>query len=333
MIEFKNVSKMFGDITAVQDLSMRVREGELLVLLGTSGCGKTTTLKMVNRLTEPSSGRITIDGTNIEDVDEIELRRSIGYAIQHIGLFPHMTVGDNISVVPELRGWSSQRICDRIDELLEMVGLAPAKFRDRYPAQLSGGQKQRIGVARAIAADPDIVLMDEPFGALDPITREQLQEEFLRLQEQLQKTIVFVTHDVFEAVKLADRVAILDEGQLQQLDTPAKIVENPANKFVDRFLGEHRFQLMLLTRDVRPLMDEDRECPADLPQDARLGPTASMVEALDEFKRTDLDMLPVYDERDYLGALRRETVVDAIADAMRQKAGADETATSDWENS
>lgn len=322
MIEFQNVSKNFGDVQAVRNLSLHVKRGELLVLLGTSGCGKTTTLKMVNRLTEPSSGRIVVDSEDIEDRDKIELRRSIGYAIQHIGLFPHMTVGDNIAVVPKLLNWPRQRIEDRIAELLEMVGLTPDTFRDRFPAQLSGGQKQRIGVARAIAADPDIVLMDEPFGALDPITREQLQEEFLQLQDKLQKTIVFVTHDVFEAVKLADRVAILDAGELQQLDTPAEIVENPANEFVDRFLGEHRFQLMLLTRNVRPLMDEEAECPEDLPEEAGLGPTASMVEALDEFKRTDLNVLPIYDD-EYLGALRRDTVVDAIADAMGRKAGAD----------
>ncbi|MFP4176068.1 MAG: ABC transporter ATP-binding protein [Planctomycetota bacterium] len=320
MIQFKQVSKYFGDVTAVRDLSLHVEEGELLVLLGTSGCGKTTTLKMVNRLIEPSSGRILVEGEDVMNVDPIRLRREIGYAIQHIGLFPHMTVADNISVVPTLKNWSGAEISRRVDELLDMVGLDPSHFRERYPAQLSGGQKQRIGVARAIAADPDIVLMDEPFGALDPITREQLQEEFLTLQDQLQKTIVFVTHDVFEAVKLADRVALLDAGQLQQLAPPAEIVENPANEFVDRFLGEHRFQLMLLTRSIRPLMGEGSE-PGVIPEEAKMPPTATMVEALDVFKKTDVDELPVYEDEEFCGVLRREDVIDAIAEAMSRKAG------------
>lgn len=320
MIEFDQVSKTYaGGVEAVSDLSLEVQEGELLVLLGTSGCGKTTTLKMINRLIEPTSGRILVDGTDIMEVDEIQLRRTIGYAIQHIGLFPHMTVAGNISVVPRLLKWSKERIAERVDELLEMVGLDPDRFRDRYPAQLSGGQKQRIGVARAIAADPKIVLMDEPFGALDPITREQLQEEFLSLQDKLQKTIVFVTHDVFEAVKLADRVALLDAGVLQQLGSPSDIVEQPANDFVDRFLGEHRFQLALLTRDVGGMAEPpEKDEELKLAGEEGLARTSSLVSALDTFKRTGKDVLPVYGNEECVGVLTREKVIAAISETIQQ---------------
>jgi osmoprotectant transport system ATP-binding protein len=330
MIEFKNVSKTYtGGVKAVDNLSLTVEDGELLVLLGTSGCGKTTTLKMINRLIEPTSGDITIDGHTIRDLDPIELRRGIGYAIQHIGLFPHLTVRDNIAVVPRLLNWSDPRIEERTGELLEMMGLEPDDFRDRYPAQLSGGQKQRIGVARALAANPDIVLMDEPFGALDPITREQLQEQFLDLQKELRKTIVFVTHDVFEAVKIGDRIAILDEGRLMQVDAPANIVESPAHKFVDRFLGRHRFQLLLITETLKGLIEESGQSVSDPGGDDRLHVFDSLVDGLDTFKRTRREVLPVFDrEGRQRGVVRRKKVLQAMASSIEETGQVDRTSGS-----
>src|SRR5215203_1026925 len=214
MIEFKDVSKTYpgSDRPVVNDLSFEVPEGEICVLVGPSGCGKTTTMRMVNRLIEPTAGEILIDGEPNTAMSGTGLRRKIGYAIQQIGLFPHRTIAENISTVPSLLGWDKQRIRRRVDELLELVGLDADEYRNRYPAELSGGQQQRVGVARAMAADPPIMLMDEPFGAVDPITRERLQDEFLRIQEDIRKTIVFVTHDIDEAIKLGDKIAILKEG-------------------------------------------------------------------------------------------------------------------------
>jgi len=315
MIAFERVSKTYpGGVEAVRDLSLEVAEGETLVLLGTSGSGKTTTMKMVNRLIEPTAGTIAINGTDIMDQDPIALRRGIGYAIQHIGLFPHMTVAENVAVVPRLLRWPKARIDDRIDHLLTMVGLEPAEFRDRFPSQLSGGQRQRVGVARCLAADPPIVLMDEPFGALDPITREQLQDEFIDLQSEIRKTIIFVTHDVFEAVKMGDRIALLDAGDLQQLAAPKDLVESPANAFVDQFLGQHRFQLALLTRTVRSLLIEtDAPAPAGPMPDHRLRARASLIEALDVFKTTGDDALPVYDRKQYVGRLRKDELARLMA--------------------
>ncbi|MGD2175274.1 MAG: ATP-binding cassette domain-containing protein [Candidatus Brocadiaceae bacterium] len=319
MITFQDVSKTYpGGVRAVRNLTMEVREGETLVLLGTSGSGKTTTMKMVNRLIEPTSGRILIEETDVMERDPIELRRNIGYAIQHIGLFPHMTIGDNIAVVPELQNWSRDRIERRVDELLTMVGLAPGQFRDRHPVQLSGGQRQRVGVARSLAADPPLILMDEPFGALDPITREELQNEFLQLQSELRKTIIFVTHDVFEAVRMGDRIALLDEGRLQQLSPPAQLVENPANEFVDEFLGRHRFQLSLLTRTVDVMVKEcrtpERE-PEQMP-DERLSSAASLIQALDTFKRTEAARLPVYEGDTPVGILTNDALLEEITGVL-----------------
>ncbi len=318
MIRFENVWKVFpGGVEAVRDLSLEVREGETLVLLGTSGSGKTTTMKMVNRLYEPTDGAIYVDGENIMDADPIELRRGIGYAIQHIGLFPHMSVGENIAVVPRLKGWSQDDVDARVDDLLSMVGLDPESFRGRLPSQLSGGQKQRIGVARSLAADPPIVLMDEPFGALDPITREQLQNEFLELESEIQKTILFVTHDVFEAVKMGDRIALLDAGELQQLASPAELVESPANEFADQFLGRHRFQLSLLTRTLRSMLPESPEesPPAERPEDA-LTARMSLIDAMDAFKKADADSLCVYEGARFRGRLRKRELLGVITEAL-----------------
>jgi osmoprotectant transport system ATP-binding protein len=243
MIEFRQVSKTYpgSDNPVVRDLSFEVPEGEICVLVGPSGCGKTTTMRMVNRLIEITEGEILIDGEPNTAMSATRLRRKIGYAIQQIGLFPHRTIADNIGTVPHLLGWNKGRIRDRVDELLELVGLSPEEYRDRYPAELSGGQQQRVGVARALAADPPIMLMDEPFGAVDPITRERLQDEFLRIQEDIKKTIVFVTHDIDEAIKMGNKIAILKQGGiLAQYDTPETILAYPNSEFVASFVGTDR---------------------------------------------------------------------------------------------
>lgn len=320
MIVFEHIWKLYSEsVPAVCDLSMEVEEGETLVLLGTSGSGKTTTMKMVNRLIEPTCGRILIDGTDIMNQDLIGLRRKIGYAIQHIGLFPHMTVAENIAVVPKLLKWPTTQIYRRVNVLLAMVGLKPDDFRDRYPAQLSGGQRQRVGVARALAADPPIVLMDEPFGALDPITREQLQNEFIELKSKIKKTIIFVTHDVFEAVKMGDRIALLDAGRLQQLDTPRELVENPANEFIEQFLGQHRFQLSLLTRTVQAIMPKTSEkissSDKSIPS-LHLCAKSSIIEALDMFKKTGRPSLPVYERQHFVGNLEKNQLLKAITQIL-----------------
>lgn len=242
MIELERVTKVYpgAKLPAVDNVTMTVPEGEICVLIGSSGCGKTTVMRMVNRLIPITSGAIRIDGKNIEEMDVIELRRGIGYVIQQIGLFPHMTVRDNIATVPKLLGWDKGRIDARVDELLALVNLEPEVFRSRYPRELSGGQAQRIGVARAMAVDPPIMLMDEPFGAIDPINREVLQDEFLRIQERLKKTIVFVTHDIHEAIKMGQRIALLKDGQLVQYDTPGELLSKPRNEFVKSFVGTDR---------------------------------------------------------------------------------------------
>jgi len=241
MIEFESVSKRFPDGTlAVDDVSFTAAKGEITVLVGPSGCGKTTSLAMVNRLVDVTSGRILVDGRDIAELDRVELRRGIGYVIQQVGLFPHRTVVDNVSTVPWLLGWDKARARSRSYELLELVGLSTEQA-ERYPAQLSGGQQQRVGVARALASDPPVMLMDEPFSAVDPVVRAGLQDEFLRLQEQVGKTILFVTHDIDEAIKLGDRVAIFrDGGHLAQLDAPGRLLAEPVDDFVASFVGRDR---------------------------------------------------------------------------------------------
>lgn len=240
MIELKKVKKAFKNVEILKEIDLTINKGELVVLIGPSGCGKTTTLKMLNKLIKPTSGEIYINGEDISKKDTIELRRNIGYVIQQTGLFPHMTVGDNIGLVPYLKGWSDEDIAERTKELLQMVGMSPEEYMDRYPSELSGGQQQRIGVARAFATDPDIILMDEPFSALDPITRNQLQDELFNLQEKLKKTIVFVTHDMDEALKLGDRICIMKDGVIVQYDTPENILKNPSHGFVEEFIGKNR---------------------------------------------------------------------------------------------
>lgn len=240
MIKLENVTKKYGDFTAVDGISFTVENGEVCVLIGPSGCGKSTTVKLINRMLEPTSGEIFVEGRNIRSERPDILRRKIGYVIQNIGLFPHMTVAENIAVVPKLLGWQHDRIEERTAELIDLIGLAPEQYAPKYPRELSGGEAQRIGVARALAADPPLLLMDEPFGAVDPLNRQVLQAEFQKIQKKLRKTVVFVTHDLDEAIRLADRIVLLDKGKVLQDDAPEELLSRPANRFVRNFVGTDR---------------------------------------------------------------------------------------------
>jgi osmoprotectant transport system ATP-binding protein len=303
VIRLENVTKRYPNgFVAVDDLSIEVEEGELTVLVGPSGSGKTTTMRMINRLIEPSSGRIFLDGDDVTHVNPVELRRRIGYVIQQVGLFPHHTVADNVATVPRLLGWSKPEVEARVDELLGLVGLDPGRFRDQYPHQLSGGQRQRVGVARALGADPPVLLMDEPFGAIDPITRERLQDEFVALQDELQKTVVFVTHDIEEAVKLGDRICILTEGGvLAQYDTPANILANPASEFVADFVGADRALKRLKVTGIDT---------ADLLQPPIVAADAPLDEAREKMEAEAIDFAIALDDDGRLqGYLARERAV------------------------
>ncbi|WP_329551461.1 ABC transporter ATP-binding protein [Streptomyces sp. NBC_00696] len=259
MIRFEQVSKRYPDgTTAVDGLSFEVNEGELVTLVGPSGCGKTTTMMMVNRLIEPTSGRIFVNGEDIATVDPVRLRRRIGYVIQQVGLFPHRTVLDNTATVPSLVGWKRTKARARAAELLDLVGLDPKTYGPRYPEQLSGGQRQRVGVARALAADPPVLLMDEPFGAVDPVVREQLQDEFLRMQAAVRKTVLLVTHDIEEAVRLGDRIAVYGQGRIEQYDTPGAVLGTPATPYVAEFVGADRGLKRLSVTEIEP---DDLEQP------------------------------------------------------------------------
>src|SRR3954468_2737552 len=317
-LEFRNVGHRYGTLVAVADLSFSVPAGKICVLVGPSGCGKTTSLKMVNRLIEPTSGHILVGGQDIMSQDPIELRRGIGYVIQQVGLMPHLTVGDNIAIVPKLLGWDGKRIASRVDELLALVGLEPSEYRKRYPAQLSGGERQRVGVARALAADPPLMLMDEPFGAVDPIVRERLQNELLRLQETIAKTIVFVTHDIDEAIKMGDLVAVLQVGGvLAQFGPPAEILGNPASEFVARFVGADRGLKRLSLARVGELNLEP--APPDLrPQPGQpvLQTRTTLKDALSMMLDADVSAGVVVDENERVVGL---LTYDEIASALRQQ--------------
>lgn len=293
MIEFKDVSKTFQDgFKALKNISFQVTEGELLVLIGPSGSGKTTTMRMINRLIEPSGGMITIEGKDISKEDPVKLRRTIGYVIQQIGLLPHMSIKENVSLVPRLEKWKKEQYIAKVNELMEMVGLDPETYGDRYPSELSGGQQQRIGVIRALAADPKIILMDEPFSALDPISREQLQDELVRLQQEIRKTIVFVTHDMDEALKIADRICIMKDGEVVQLDHPENIIRRPANEFVRSFIGEDRLQENISLPNLKKLM----VTPVTANQ------VRGLAESLKLMRRKRVDSLVVVDNKDtFLG--------------------------------
>ncbi len=261
MIQINEVTKRYGSTEAVKNLSLEIKDGEVCVLIGPSGCGKTTTLRMINRLIEPTAGHIFIDGNDTRSQRPEILRRSIGYAIQSVGLFPHMTVAQNIGVVPNILQWDKARIDVRTKELLQLVGLTPDTYSGKYPAQLSGGEAQRIGVARALAADPPILLMDEPFGAVDPLTRERLQQQFMAIQKELHKTVVLVTHDLDEAITLADRVAVMRAGELVQYDVPEELLAHPKNKFVHDFVGSDRALKRLSRLSVTTVMKEAPRIP------------------------------------------------------------------------
>ena len=292
-IKLRGVAKLFGSRAALSDVDLEVAEGETVALIGPSGCGKTTCLRLINRLLEPDRGVIEIMGRDTAKVDASELRRGIGYVIQEGGLFAHYNVLQNVSVVPSLLGWPEARITARAEELLTMVGLPPSQFATRYPRQLSGGQRQRVGIARALAAEPPIVLLDEPFGALDPVTRDGLQNEFLELSRRLNKTFVIVTHDVLEAVRLAHRIVVLREGAIVQQAAPRELIRKPADDFVSALLGRHRHQLSLMTvplkevAESRPADDADSATAIELPADV------SVWDALDRIALAHADAVRV----------------------------------------
>jgi osmoprotectant transport system ATP-binding protein len=303
VIRLDQVTKVYPDGTeAVKEISFEVDKGELCVLLGPSGCGKTTTMKMINRIIPITRGNIYIDGTDTSQIDEDELRRSIGYAIQEIGLFPHMTVGQNIEVVPALKGWPKDKRRQRAEELLQLVGMDSAEFMNKYPSELSGGQRQRVGVARALGADPPILLMDEPFGAIDPITRVRLQDEFLRIEQEIKKTIIFVTHDIYEAIKMGDKIALMNEGRLVQYDTPSNLLFMPKNEFVENFVGADRALKGLQLIRVKELM-------STAPPLAKADEKVATVEV--RMDRDGVDQLVVVDgEGKFLGWVHKANVED-----------------------
>lgn len=302
MLKFDHVTKVYeGGTKAVNNLDLHIKKGEFVVFIGPSGCGKTTTMKMVNRLHDVTEGNIYVEGEDIYDKDVVELRRSIGYVIQQIGLFPHMTIAENIALVPKLLGWPADKRFERAEELLQLVHMEP-EYLNRYPGELSGGQQQRIGVLRALAADPPLILMDEPFGALDPITKDSLQDEFKQLQQDLGKTIVFVTHDMDEAIKLADRIVIMRAGEIVQVDTPDEILRNPANEFVQEFIGKHRLITSRPTlRTVSQIMNKE---PKVITEDKTIS------EAIKTMKDHKVDSLLVVDQDQVLKGMIDIEIID-----------------------
>lgn len=318
MIELEGVTKVYPDGTeAVDDIDLSISEGELCVLLGPSGCGKTTTMKMINRLIPISEGRIFIDGTDNQELDENELRRDIGYAIQEIGLFPHMTVAENIATVPHLKCWDKGEARERAAELLDLIGMDPEEHMEKYPAELSGGQRQRVGVARSLGADPPIMLMDEPFGAIDPITRDRLQDEFLKIQAEIQKTIVFVTHDINEAIKMGTKVALMKDGKLVQYSSPAELLSQPKNQFVRNFVGTDR---TLKSMRLIQAKDAMKPCPISVHRDS------DVEHVRERMKEEEVEYLMVTDkDNQFIGWIEiwdlETNEVDSISEVLREDVG------------
>ncbi|GED61632.1 ABC transporter ATP-binding protein [Lysinibacillus fusiformis] len=312
MITFDNVSKMYSnDHVAVKALNVEIKKGEFFVIIGPSGCGKTTLLKMINRLIPLTEGTIWINGKRVSDYNIHELRWSIGYVLQQIALFPHMTIEENIAIVPELKKWSKTKIQKRVEELLELVGLEPEKYRQRKPKELSGGEQQRVGVLRALAADPEIILMDEPFSALDPISRTKLQDDLLDMQRKIQKTIVFVSHDMQEALKLGDRLCVMKDGEIVQVGSPQEIVENPVNDFVQQFIGvnpvHNRF-------DIRTVMQP-------IVSVGELGDTIAINEPITTIleKLTEHSVLGVEEDGEMIGMVTRTTILQYVAKDFQER--------------
>lgn len=308
MIQFDHVSKTFGKNQVLSDVTFTIDQGNFVTIIGASGCGKTTTLKMINRLIKPTAGEIYIGGENIRDKDILQLRRSMGYVIQQTGLFSHMTVRENIEIIPRLSKADPERTRTRTLELMDLVGMDPDQYLDRYPTELSGGQQQRIGVARAFAMDPEIILMDEPFSALDPITRTQLQDELLGLQEELHKTIVFVTHDMDEAVKIADKICVMDKGKILQYDEPEQLLKNPCNEFVAQFVGKNRIWSspeFIKARDI--MIDRPICCPPEL----------NLHKAVERMRFAKVDTLMVTDSKRQLLGLMRATDYPSLLTHLR----------------
>ncbi len=314
MIEISGLTKRYGDFTAVDHVDLDVVDGQFAVLLGPSGSGKTTMLRMVNRMIEPTGGSVHIDGRDTADLKPEQLRRSMGYVIQNTGLFPNMTIRRNIATVPRLLGWDRKRTDARVDELLELVGLDPDTYGPKRPSQLSGGEAQRVGVARALAADPPVLLMDEPFGAVDPLTRERLQQEMKRLQERLRKTILFVTHDIDEAVLLADRIALLRGGVLQQFSTPELMWREPANDFVRGFFGENLGLRIMARHCLSSVTLDPVPAGTDLGSIPRVDAAATLKEALAELVGSRSERVLVVDGEEPLGTFAFEALVRALGD-------------------
>jgi len=291
MIKFENITKKYNRHTVIDDFSLNIEAGQLVVFIGPSGCGKTTLLKMINRLIQPSSGKIYVNGEDISKIDPIELRRNIGYVIQSTGLFPHMTIKENLELIPNLKGEDPEAIEKKTEELLELVGLDPKAFLHRFPKELSGGQQQRIGVARAFSTNSDIILMDEPFSALDPVTRSSLQEELFNMQKELNKTIIFVTHDMDEAYKIADKICLLKDGEILQYDTPENILKNPASEFVESFIGKRR-----VWNNPEVLKAED----IMISNPVKVTPKRNVLQAIEIMKENKVDSLMVTDRQNQL---------------------------------
>lgn len=314
MIRFDKVTKRFGDGTeALKDVSLTIPTGKLTVIIGPSGCGKTTLMKMINRLEVPTSGDVSIDENSIKDRDEVELRRSIGYVIQRIGLFPHMTIAKNAALVPTLKGWSAEKTQTRVNELMNMAGLDPDLYLNRYPLELSGGQQQRVGVVRALAGDPNIILMDEPFSALDPISREQLQDELRNLQADIQKTIVFVTHDMDEALKIADHIIVLRNGKVEQTGSPEELINKPANEFVRDFIGEDRINRKRSfgkwkISELSPYFMQSKIGD----QVVSINSSEDVQRAITLLEQPHCDVLAVYTDEEFVGYIDQSSLLKAV---------------------